>query len=189
VIAFLTTSTSLIKALGGISEHFMSGGIQDSNSFVDGNCTVHAFVDTIYKCWEVYSPSDILVKNSTKLKIYIFLFILAAFAFTIVLNSYWPMLVSIFYTLMRVEQNQTEKIKSTKVEIIEIQDGTPVLGREKPCTCDNKLHVMWIVLWVCCTFMAAIFIAAVGVSFIDLYTTPKLESICTLVISKRRLYN
>jgi hypothetical protein len=45
-IAFLTTD---IHSVGSISEHFMSREIQDSNSFVDGNCTVHAFVDTIYK--------------------------------------------------------------------------------------------------------------------------------------------
>jgi hypothetical protein len=42
---------------------------------------------------------------------------------------------------------------------------------------------------VCCTFVAAIFISAVGVSFIDLYTTSKSKSICTPVISKKRLYN
>jgi hypothetical protein len=42
---------------------------------------------------------------------------------------------------------------------------------------------------VCCTCIAATFISAVGVSFIDLYTTSEQESICTPVISKRRLYN
>jgi hypothetical protein len=37
--------------------------------------------------------------------------------------------------------------------------------------------------------VAAIFISGVGVSFIYLYTTPKTESICTPMVSKRRLYN
>jgi hypothetical protein len=188
-IALLTTSTTLNKGLENLTEHFMSGGIQDSNSFVDGNCTVHAFVDTIYKCGEVYSASDILVKNRASIGIYVFLFILAAFAFTIVLNSYWPMLISMFNTLMRVEQNQTGKIKGTKVKIVDLQDGTPVLGREKSGICDNKMLLVWIVLCVSCTFVAAIFISAVGVSFIDLYTTPKTESICTPMVSKRRLSN
>jgi hypothetical protein len=32
-----------------------------------------------------------------------------------------------FNTLMRVEQNQTGKIRGTKIEIIDLQDGTPVL--------------------------------------------------------------
>jgi hypothetical protein len=85
-IALLTTNFSMET----LSEHFMSGGIQDSNSFVDGNCTVHAFVDTIYRCGDVYSSSDILKMDRSSISIYIFLFILAAFAFTIVLNSYWP---------------------------------------------------------------------------------------------------
>jgi hypothetical protein len=55
------------------------------------------------------------------------------------------MLISIFNTLMRVEQNQTGKIKGSKVEIIDLQDGTPVFGREKPRTCDNKMLLVWIV--------------------------------------------
>jgi hypothetical protein len=130
-IAILTTSTSSIKA-GGMTEHFMSGGIQNSNSFFDGNCTIHAFVDTIYKCGEVFSSSDILKTDRSSIAIYIFLFIFEAIAFTIVLNSYWPMLISMFNTLMRVEQNQSGKIKGTKVEIVELRDGAPVLGREKP---------------------------------------------------------
>jgi hypothetical protein len=187
-IAFLTTSTSLIKA-GGMTEHFMSGGIQDSNSFVDGNCMVHSFVDIIYKCGEVYSSSDILKTDRSSVVIYIVLFILVAFAFTIVLNLYWPMLISMLNTLMRVEQNQSGKIKGTKVEIVELRDGAPILGREKLGICDNKLLIVWIVLCVSCTFVETIFISAVGVSFIDLYTTSKSKSICTPVISKRRLYN
>jgi hypothetical protein len=82
-IAILTTSTSSIKA-GGMTEHFMSGGIQNSNSFFDGNCTVNAFVNTIYKCGEVFSSSDILKTDRSSIVIYIFLFIFAAIAFTIV---------------------------------------------------------------------------------------------------------
>jgi hypothetical protein len=35
-----------------------------------------------------------------------------------------------FYILMRVEQNQSGKIKGTKVEIVELRDGTPVLGKK-----------------------------------------------------------
>jgi hypothetical protein len=99
------------------------------------------------------------------------------------------MLISMFNILMKVEQNQTGKIKGTRVEIIDLQDGTRVLGREKPGICDNKMLLVWIVLCVSCTFVAAIFISAVGVSFIDLCTSPKTESICTPVISKRRLYD
>jgi hypothetical protein len=99
------------------------------------------------------------------------------------------MLISMFNTLMRVEQNQSGRIKGTKVEIVELRDGAPVFGREKPGICDNKLLIVWIAVCVCCTFVAAIFISSIGVSFIDLYTTSKSESICTPVISKRRLYN
>jgi hypothetical protein len=86
------------------------------------------------------------------------------------------MLISIFNTLMRVEQNQSGKIKGTKVEIVELRNGTPILGREKPGICDNKLLIVWIVLCVGCTFVASIFISAVGVTFIDLNTTSKSES-------------
>jgi hypothetical protein len=75
------------------------------------------------------------------------------------------------------------------VEIVELRDGTLVLGGKKLGICDNKLLIVWIVLCVSCKFMAAIFISAVGVSFIDLYTTSKSGSICTRVNSKRRLYN
>jgi hypothetical protein len=142
-IAFLLTD---IYSVGSISEHFMSGGIQDSNSFIDGNCTVHAFVDTIYKYGKVYSSSDILKTDRSSTAIYIVLFILAAFTFTIVLNSYWPMLISMFNTLMRVEQNQSGKIKGTRVKIVELRDGVPILGREKLGICDNKLLIVWIVL-------------------------------------------
>jgi hypothetical protein len=179
-IFFLTTNFFIETLL----EHFMSGGIQHSNSFIDGNCTIHAFIDIIYKCGEIYSSSDILKTDRSSIAIYIFLFILAEFTFTIVLNSYWPMLISMFNTLMRVEQNQSGKIKGTKVEIVELRNGTPILGRENPGICDNKLLIVWIVLCVFCIFVAAIFISAVGVSFIDLNTTSKSESICTPVISK-----
>jgi hypothetical protein len=68
------------------------------------------------------------------------------------------MLISMFNTLMRVEQNQSGKIKGTKVEIVELRDGAPILGREKPGICDNKLLIVWIVLCVSCTFITAIFI-------------------------------
>jgi hypothetical protein len=37
-----------------------------------------------------------------------------------------------FNTLMGVEQNQSGRIKRTEVEIIELRDGAPMLGREKP---------------------------------------------------------
>jgi hypothetical protein len=68
-VSLLTTNFSMETLL----EHFMGGGIQDSNSFVDGNCTVYTFVDTIYKCGEVYSSSDILKVDGSSMPIYIFL--------------------------------------------------------------------------------------------------------------------
>jgi hypothetical protein len=84
-----------------------------------------------------------------------------------------------FNTLMRIEQNQTGKIKGTKIEIIEMKNGTPVWGREKPGICDNKVFIDVVCVMCKLHIYTAIFISAVGVSFIDLYTTPKTESICT----------
>jgi hypothetical protein len=51
------------KGLEIISEQFVDGGLQESKAFVEDNITVHSFVETVYKCGDIYSSSEIFVKN------------------------------------------------------------------------------------------------------------------------------
>jgi hypothetical protein len=52
-------------------------------------------------------------------------------AFTVVLNSYWHLLVSMFNYLRRIEDYQLNNLKGSKVTILDVSSNGTVLGKEK----------------------------------------------------------
>jgi hypothetical protein len=95
----------------------------------------------------------------------------------------------IFNSLSRIEDNQSNNLKSSKVVILEVNHNGAVLEKKKEGILRLKSLLAWIVFCIACSFVAAIFISAVGISFVDLYNTPKMESICHPIVNRRKLSN
>jgi hypothetical protein len=94
--------------VGGVVVSLIKKGdaLTDSVLFKDGEKTVHSFVENVYKCkGDFYSLNPISEwKNPGSWKIWV-LFILAAVALTVIMNSYWPMLKRMYTKLNKLGKN------------------------------------------------------------------------------------
>jgi hypothetical protein len=73
-------------------------------------------------------------------------------------------------------------IKGTTVKIVEMGPNGTVLKKEKEGIMKHKTLLVWIFFCVAFTFVAAIFISAVGVSFVYLYNTPKKRNLFIILL-------
>jgi hypothetical protein len=132
--------------------------------------------------------------------------ILCALIFTIIINSYWPMLISMFRSLKRILAETlgiaktVEKIQDNQEHGVELLN---ILGSKQPSVSnpttssdsssspkksDNQYCLWcWVVVCIFCGFLAALFIAAVFLALIVPLTEPVMEPQCEKV--ERQLSN
>jgi hypothetical protein len=66
--------------------------------FFDGEQEIHSFTGDIFKCNAFYNQTHIYQDQDYKTGWFIIFGILLAVVFTLVLNSYWPILLSMYNT-------------------------------------------------------------------------------------------
>jgi hypothetical protein len=107
VIKVVPLVSSAIKILStGITE-----GLQEAHMFsvTDTNRTVVSFASEVFRCPDgSYSSSQSFGEVQSISEWFILLFILAVIVFTITINSYWPILLSIFRSIKNVLSKQKQ---------------------------------------------------------------------------------
>jgi hypothetical protein len=175
----------------------------EGDQFTDINKTVVTYVLDVFKCPDGYMSSQIY-KEVTKIPGWsIPIAILCALIFTIIINSYWPMLISMFRILRetlgiakaveKIQDNQEHGVelisilsaKQSSVSKPTTSSDTPVSPVKKS---DNPYCLWcWVVVCIFCGFITALFIAAVFLSLIISLTDPVMEPQCEKI--ERQLSN
>jgi hypothetical protein len=156
----------------------------EGDKFSDVNNTVITYVLDVFKCPDGYMSSKIY-KEVTKIPCWsIPIAILSALVFTIIINSYWPMLISMFRSLNRILREilgiakAVEKIQDNQEHGVELLNllNAKQSSVSKPSTSsdfsdssvkksENPFCLwIWIIVCIFCGFLAALFIAAVFLS-------------------------
>jgi hypothetical protein len=166
--------------------------------FSDINKTVVTYVLDVFKFPDGYMSSQIY-KEVTKIPGWsIPIDILCASVFTIIINSYWPMLISMFRSLNRILRETlgiaeaVEKIQDNQehgVELLSILSAKQP-SVSKPSTSSDSSDSsakksenpfclrIWVIICIFCGFLAALFIAAVFLSLMVSLTDPVMEPQC-----------
>jgi hypothetical protein len=145
-------------------------------SDTDTNKTVVSFASEVFRCPDgSYSSSQSFREVQSISDWFILLFILAAIVFTIVINSYWPILLSMFRSLKNVliKLDQTcadmkDVVKkldgltriSFSVKSPPSQDGYP--SNASAFSASSSTWGLWCWTFVClaCSFAASLFITS-----------------------------
>ncbi|MDR1945050.1 MAG: hypothetical protein LBQ59_03015, partial [Candidatus Peribacteria bacterium] len=148
-----------------------------------------------------------LQRSNQNARLVIPIAILCAIVFTIIINSYWPMLISMFRYLQKILSETmsvtkgVEKIQENQeqdVELINILSSKhptntkPSISTDPnallPKKSDNPYCMWcWVVICIFCGFVVALFIAAVFLSLIISLMVPVIEPQCEKV--ERQLSN
>jgi hypothetical protein len=179
----------------------------EGDQFFDINKTVVTYVLDVFKCPDGYISSQIY-KEVVKIPGWsIPIAILSALVFTIIINSFWPMLISMFHSLKRILSETfgiaktVEKIQDNQEHCVELIN---ILSAKQPsvskptsssdaCISLSKKSVnpyclwCWVIVCIFSGFMAALFIAAVFLSLIISLTDPVMEPQCEKI--ERQLSN
>jgi hypothetical protein len=195
---------SLLVAFMAISKAYSE--IIEGDHFEDVNKTVVTYVPDVFKCPDGYMSSQIY-KEVVKVPSWaVPLAILSALIFTIIINSYWPMLISMFHSLKRILAEMlgiaktVEKIQDNQEHGVELLNilSTKQPSVSKSTTSSDPSSVSkksdspyclwcWVVVCIFCGFVAALFIAAVFLSLIISLTEPVMEPQCEKI--ERQLSN
>jgi hypothetical protein len=148
---------------------------------LDLNLTVLAFppdpvvsttINKLYNCGDFYSTSPLMINENPSLSLlYIILTILAAVAFVLVIDSYWPMLWSMFKTIRGIDkkldgQQEFEMVIQNPMDKV-MEKKISVEKKEVGFCATNKLLVFWIIICIVASFIAALFLAIAVVTIIE----------------------
>jgi hypothetical protein len=158
----------------------------------------------VFRCPDgTYSSSKSFREVQSILDWFILLFILAAFVFTIVINSYWPILLSMFRSIKNVLKKQDQTCADMKDVVKKLdgltrisfsvksppsQDGSP--SDALVSSASSSSWGLWCLTFVClaCSFSASLFIASACYSLWISSLKPTLEPIC-VPVSQNSLQN
>jgi hypothetical protein len=169
-------------AVGGVVINLIGKGntLTDSVLFEDGEKTVHSFVENVYKCkGDFYSLNPISEwKSPNSWNIWL-LFILAAIALAVVMNSYWPILKKIYSGVMKMNKNV--KIV-TEIEL-KAEDGTktvqPVTVKEvNEIACEDICLVIWVIVCLLCSLAVALLVAVGLITIVTSKQNKVEEQLC-----------
>jgi hypothetical protein len=180
--------------------------IIEGDHFEDINKTVVTYVPDVFKCPDGYMSSQIY-KEVIKVPGWaVPLAILCALVFTIIINSYWTMLISMFHSLKRILSETlgiaktVEKIQDNQEHGVELLNilSSKQSSVSKPTTSSDSSSISrksdnqyclwcWVVVCIFCGFVEALSIATVFLSLIVSLTEPVMEPQCEKI--ERQLSN
>jgi hypothetical protein len=178
-----------------------AGEFTEYNETLGANQTLYSFSDKLFNCGEFYSESNISYKEDLTFSVWWpILTIIAAIVFVLVIDSYWPMLWSMFKTIRGIDKKLDDKQnKSFELTIQNPMDsvvGNPVAvmkTREEYGV--NKWLIIWIFLCIIASFVAALLLAVGILTVIKQSYEPEEKQLCVEVTkledtsSRRKLKN
>jgi hypothetical protein len=152
---------------------------------MDGSSEVHSFTGQIFKCDGFYNKTQIFRLIPPNLWWIVLVGLLLALLFTVILNSYWPILISIYNTLKRLinfNTNNSNNNSTTSVHNDINNNDNNSSTQESKSSFKDKLLFVWIVVCFFCTFVAALIIAAMIITFWIFNSEQQTDPICTELI-------
>jgi hypothetical protein len=180
-----------LVAISNIYSELIEGDYFADN---EANKTIVTYILGVFKCPDGYMSSQIYREVIKMPGWSILIAILCAIVFTIIINSYWPKLISMFRYLRKILSETmsitkgVEKIQENQergVELLSIFSKQPpgsypaASSVSTPSSSgkssSNYCLWCWTVTCIVCGFLAAVFIAAVGLSLIISLKEPIME--------------
>jgi flagellar basal body-associated protein FliL len=195
--------------VGLLSSVITSKALVEAEKFLDGDQSVFSFEGTVLKCDGFFSHNQIYKDITKNLTWIIIVGIILAVVLTIVLNSYWPILLTIYNQLRKLLIQQEKEGSDNQIQLIQVQnkqsskqeetalaEHVAILmeekrkEREKPKSKD-KLLVVWIVICLICTLIMALVVVAIIITYWVFLTPVGQELICRVLntTQARRLSN
>jgi hypothetical protein len=165
--------------------------LQQPFEFIDSNNrTILSYVDNIYSCeGGFFSVNQITIRQTPGLGWYILLTVILSIVFVLIIDSYWPMLFSIYEAINRVakdlkasilkrdEQIKEEAKKEQADKIIGFFEGVPVKKPKKENEEEGKevkekeeKHILlkiWVAACIFASFIGALVLATVITTYIQ----------------------
>lgn len=174
-----------------------------ANQFLDGNKAVRTFLSEIYSCknGSFYSTKQIIGTNYPELAWWWIAALIIAIVFVIIIDSYWPILISIYNKIEELAENfksfiriyfgnpkqEIEEIESTisSVKVIPSRNDQIAEILEISEKKENKhiCLIIWVIVCVLSSFVAALFIAVCGLTIIQINRRFE-EEWCTKLVPK-----